>query len=429
MSNLNEPQKLEILKFGKEKVKQNGWYYIDSKFTFTNHGAFGRVPKPILDKYHLLQIQMESSPDEWYRIKSYDFLDENKNALAKYLKVDEKNFLLCKNTTDGINIVLKSIQFETNTDVILATEYTYEPIMNTIDYISSYRIEEKNKIKTFLVPINLPILSKQAFINEFESMCKKIVEDLKLNIRLAMLDHVSSSLAALLPLKEIISIIRKWDKRQNTNIVIDAAHALGQINVNINEFDCDFYVATLHKWFLSPKGCAFIYFKDKQKAQQTLQPNYISYGYKKSVYLNFKQRASEDHISWFLIKDCIEFYEKNLGGINCITQYCSNLLDQAVVMLVESWNTCSFNLPKEMQAPLMRVIKLPPINYLLSNLEDSGATYKLTNFILREYKLIAYIVKIGKEFYVRISCFVYNSLEDFIRLKDVILEIREKTDI
>ena len=72
-------------------------------------------------------------------------------------------------------------------------------------------------------------------------------------------------------------------------ILLLGAHAIGQTEIDLNAFDCDYYVSNLHKWFCAPKGCSFLYLKDKERLEINLEPNYISHGYKKDLSYNFFQ--------------------------------------------------------------------------------------------------------------------------------------------
>ena len=65
--------------------------------------------------------------------------------------------------------------------------------------------------------------------------------------------------------------------------------------------------------------------------------------------------ATCDKSSWLVIDECIKFYEETLGGMCMIQQYTSDILNQAVQMLVSSWKTRSLELASDLEAPYMRV--------------------------------------------------------------------------
>ena len=48
--------------------------------------------------------------------------------------------------------------------------------------------------------------------------------------------------------------------RQNNILsVIDGAHTIGQIPLDLKEIDLDFYVTNCHKWLYTPRGSAILY--------------------------------------------------------------------------------------------------------------------------------------------------------------------------
>ena len=59
--------------------------------------------------------------------------------------------------------------------------------------------------------------------------------------------------------------------------MIDGAHALGSLALDIPSLGADYYVANCHKWFCSAKGCAILYVRKELQAS-VRGPN-ISHGY------------------------------------------------------------------------------------------------------------------------------------------------------
>lgn len=418
---MNLENKENSINFGFEARKK--LFYLDDKLYFTNHGSYGSVPKPIYAKREMYQLELEKAPDVWFRYTSFKLWNENREALASYLNVNPQNLVLTENATDSINSIVKSIEFDCKRDVILANEYTYNAVLNTLEYVASYRHEEK--VKVVKVPIEFPIDSTQQLVDTYDRVCKEIIEQ-GLKIRLVVLDHISSASAMMFPLNELIPSLRKWDSNERMLILVDGAHAIGQTDVNLDQLDCDYYCSNLHKWFFSPRGCSFLYFRDLSQSR-IIQPNIISHDYGKTADVNFFQRGTRDNTSWFLIKDCIDFYQNNFGGLTEITSYTNKLLDEAVKLLTVNWQTDVVQMPKELEAPFMKLIRLPLMkNYQYSNKQEAiDKGLELLKDLYEKYSHDACIVVIGGHLCCRISCFVYNILDDYINLKDAILDLNK----
>lgn len=63
----------------------------------------------------------------------------------------------------------------------------------------------------------------------------------------------------------------------DARIIVDGAHALLALPLNIPTLDVDYYVSNCHKWFCGPKGTAFMYVKEEH--QPTTHPLVISHGW------------------------------------------------------------------------------------------------------------------------------------------------------
>ena len=176
---------------------------------FTNHGSYGACPKIIHDKKVKLMLEMESEPDKWFRFTSIDYWNKSRARLADYLRIDVANLVLCQNATESVNVALKSVTFRRD-HAILATEYTYGAVLNSIDYVAKYRLDKDHQVPVFKVACRFPVLSEAALLEEFEKTCRHIVEEKRLKIRVAVIDHISSASAMLYPVEKINKIIRKW---------------------------------------------------------------------------------------------------------------------------------------------------------------------------------------------------------------------------
>jgi selenocysteine lyase/cysteine desulfurase len=77
--------------------------------------------------------------------------------------------------------------------------------------------------------------------------------------RVVMASHVTTTTGAVLPVKDICA----WARDHGLLSLIDGAHAIGMLQVNVKEMGCDFYVSSPHKWLLAPKGCGVLYVREE----------------------------------------------------------------------------------------------------------------------------------------------------------------------
>merc|ERR1712012_796949 len=133
----------------------------------------------------------------------------------------------------------------TEEDVILCTSHTYPAILNTIDFSA-----KKWHAQIHSIPLKLPITSEEQLVNLFVEACET-----RKNVKIAIIDHISSCSAIKFPVKKIIEALKPY----NVLTLIDGAHAPGQIpNLNLDTLGADFYTGTLHKWCYATKGSAIL---------------------------------------------------------------------------------------------------------------------------------------------------------------------------
>ena len=72
---------------------------------------------------------------------------------------------------------------------------------------------------------------------------KKRLEDLE-TVNFVIIDHISSASALVFPVEKMV----KECKKRGITVLIDGAHAPGQLELNLSQLGADFYVGNLHKW-------------------------------------------------------------------------------------------------------------------------------------------------------------------------------------
>lgn len=104
--------------------------------------------------------------------------------------------------------------------------------------------------------------SKESFTRRF---IQEVIEDysgrLEKEVFVVFLSHVCSSTGWVLPVEDICRKIK--DHNPNITIVIDGAHAVGNIEVNISNLACDYYIFCGHKWLFGSPSLGILVFNNK----------------------------------------------------------------------------------------------------------------------------------------------------------------------
>src|SRR3989442_1273928 len=99
---------------------------------------------------------------------------------------------------------------------------------------------------------------------------ESIVQAIGPRTRLAVLDHITSESALVLPITEMI--VRCHNK--GVAVLIDGAHAPGMLPLDLPTIGADWYVGNLHKWAFAPRSCGFLW--AAPGLQENLHPTVIS---------------------------------------------------------------------------------------------------------------------------------------------------------
>lgn len=376
-------------------------FLLDKNITFLNHGSFGACPKPIFEEYQRFQLELESEPVNFIQKKLPVYLKEAKIPLAKYIGCDVDDFFFTPNPTFAINTVMRSLKLQAG-DEILSTNHEYGAMDRTWNFYC-----KKTGAKYIRQEISLPIVSKEQIIEEFWKGYNK-------NTKVVFLNQISSSTALIFPVKEIC------DKAQQLGLItiVDGAHVPGHIDLNIEDLNPDFYMGTLHKWMLAPKGSSFLYVK--KEFQADIEPLVVSWGYESlfpSQFLDYHEYQGTQDVSQYLCTPkVIEFLEQNNWqqvSSNCKKMVFDNY--QRFCDLVGTKPICPIS--EEFLGQMASI----PVN--------TEKPMELKELLYSKYHIQIPVMLLNGNVYVRYSINGYNSQEDLDVLYSALNDIIASTDL
>ncbi len=268
---------------------------------FLNHGSFGACPKPILALQARLRSQMEAEPVQYLWRRYEERLEPSRQTLAGFLGAQSKDLVFVTNATTGVNAVVRSLRWRAG-DEILTTNLDYNACRNVL-------VESAQRAGAQVVIARIPFPLKKE-----EEVVEAVLRSVTPRTRLAMMDHVTSDTALVLPIQRLI---RELEAR-GVPTLVDGAHAPGMVPLNLSKLGAAYYTGNLHKWVCAPKGAAFLWVRED--LQDTVQPAVISHGNNRprSGFTTFQDRfdwvGTLDPSPWFCVGEAIRWMGTLLPG-------------------------------------------------------------------------------------------------------------------
>ena len=326
-------------------------FLLDPEVIFLNHGSFGATPRPVFDAYQRWQRRLEEQPVRFLSRELPDLLAEARSALAAYLGVTGDDVVYVPNATFAVNVVARSLPLAPG-DEVLTTDHEYGACENVWRFLS-----QKKGFAYIRRTLPFP-LPPEPDLEDF--VVDAFWQGVTPRTRVIFLSHITSSTALRLPVARICARARE----AGILTVIDGAHAPGQIPLDLQAVDADFYAGNAHKWLCAPKGSAFLYARPDR--QELIEPLVVGWGWgdRRSIsfgsdYLdNLQWLGTNDLAAYLSVPAAVTFQEAHDWPI--VRRRCHGLLREALARLSELTGLPSLY-PTHQLYRQMAVAPLPPI--------------------------------------------------------------------
>jgi len=394
-------------------------FAFDPDFIPLNHGGLGATPRAVLDASNDLTLEIESNPDDFVWLRYESKLNEVRRQIARLVNVDMDECVLVPNVCNGINTVLRNIEWREG-DVIIITNCTFNPIANAARHISqTYPFPA-----VIQFPLNFPE-SREDLLVRWRKFLRGSASPLASSGSsqrrvVAIIDSIVSGPGLVMPWREMVQTC----KEGGVWTVIDAAHSLGQERVDLSATQPDFWVSTTSKWLFARRGCAVLYVpKRNQHMIKTSLPTAFHAPFSPDTSTfgsRFAWFGSLDLTIALSIPAALRFKE-SLGGEKRMNAYCRMLALAGGKRLADILGTREMDQsPGRAFTANMVLVELP----LPADVVFSFETMRFFQIrLIEQHKVYASQTFHNGKWWTRASAAVYNDVSDFEKLGYALVEV------
>ena len=363
-------------------------WQLDPDFLTVNHGSFGATPLVVRAEQDAWRARMEAQPTR-FMSQLPALLREAADRLGLFVGAEGRDIAFLDNATTCCNAVLRSVTLAPG-DEVLVLSHVYGAVRNTVRFVT-----ERAGAKMTEAAIPFPGTTEDGVV-------AAVAGALTERTRLAVIDHITSASALVLPVARIVTACRA----AGVPVLVDGAHAPGQIDLDIPVIGADWYTGNCHKWPCAPKGSAFLWAAAERQAG--LHPTVISHGLGQGFLTEFDWTGTRDPSAALSVPAALEFHER-LGGADLRARN-RTLAAEGAALVARRLNTETGT--SGPMAGAMGLVRLP----------WPGAPMDLRTRLLAA-GTDAPVHALAGVNWLRLSAFAYNELDDYARLADLVARV------
>lgn len=360
-------------------------WLVDPAVAYLNHGGFGALPVEVADAAAQLRAEVEANPTDVLMRQWQGRVDAVRARVAALLRADASELVFVPNATAGTATVLSSLALSAG-DEVVSTDHRYPAVQSQLGMEAARR-------GLRIVETHVPVDATG------DEIVAAVMGSVGSRTKLVVVDQIASPTGVHFPVRELVAAVHA----AGLPILVDAAHAPGQVDVDLTAIDADFWVGNLHKWVCSPRACAVM--RIAPRWQAVVRPLVASHGYAEGYQQAFDWTGTHDPVPLFAVPAALDFWERL--GWDAVRRHQHALATDGARHVAEALGTRVAG--RDELTAAMRLVELPSP---LSAEQGADVAGRLTT----EHKTTAHITQHGGSSYVRMCGQLYNVPEHFERL-------------
>tara|TARA_R110000850_G_scaffold13823_1_gene44495 strand:- start:2193 stop:3485 length:1293 start_codon:yes stop_codon:yes gene_type:complete len=228
------------------------WAEIAAQYDVTDaviqleNGNWGMMSRPVLAAYQQMVAKVNRDSSFYARRGMGADMGVVLDRLASFLGTEREEIVLARNATEALKALIGGYNRIRAGQAALYADLDYGSMQASLESAMARR-----GARTIRIALPEPATWQNvidAYAQAFEAHPE---------IKLVLLTHVSHRTGLKIPVREIADIARV----RGIDVIVDAAHSLGQVDFEIAGLGADFVGLNLHKWMGAPLGVGAAYIR------------------------------------------------------------------------------------------------------------------------------------------------------------------------
>jgi len=219
-------------------------YILKPDYINLENGYYNFLPQPLLNKFieHIKEVNLQGS----YYMRTVQF-ENKKNIAARLAGIAgclPEELVITRNTTESLDLVIGGLNWKAGDEAIMALQ-DYGAMLDMFEQV-------QNRYGVVNIKLSVPNHPKND-----EEIVQLYASAITPKTKVILVSHMINISGHILPIRKICDMAHA----KGVQVIVDGAHAFAHVKFRIDELNCDYYAAALHKWLSTPLGAGMLYIK------------------------------------------------------------------------------------------------------------------------------------------------------------------------
>jgi isopenicillin-N epimerase len=374
---------------------------LDPDVLHLNHGAFGVAPVAVRRAAAAWRDRAERNPHRFNRVEVPGLIAAARERAAGFLGIDPGRAAWVRNVSEGASAVLGSLELAAGDELVISN-HGYGAVRKALNH---HAARSGARVVEAVFPVGA---ADDDIARAYARACSP-------RTRLVVVDRITSPTATVIPVAAVAAAVRTAAvAAADVRVLVDAAHAPGQLRDDIEALGADHWVGNLHKWAYTPRGSAILWSRPGAQVTPTVLSWQLEDGYAES----FDYPGTWDYAGWLAVGDGLAYWA-DLGGWDAVAGLAS-LVTEGQKQVAEALDVSLEGLPV-VPAPTMRLVPLP--DRVLTAPDQVDPFYEA----LSQRRVEAAPIYFDGVGYLRLAAAPYNTRDDYDRLASAVLDLLDRS--